>query len=72
MADEILAALPAATTPTRKVRAPSGLPAYLASLYDVSLLTREQEYHLFRKMNYLKYLATRKRETLDPKARPSR
>jgi RNA polymerase primary sigma factor len=52
----------------RKLRAPAGLPAYLASLYDVPLLTREQEYHLFRKMNYLKYLANKKRASLDPKA----
>ena len=28
-------------------------PAYLAGLYEVPLLTREQEVHLFRKMNYL-------------------
>jgi RNA polymerase primary sigma factor/RNA polymerase sigma factor len=48
------------------------MPAYLASLYDVPLLTREQEAHLFRKMNYLKYKARRLRETLDvnrPKSR---
>ena len=30
------------------------------------LLTREQEAHLFRKMNYLKYQANRLREQLDP------
>ena len=30
------------------------------------LLTREQEAHLFRKMNYLKYKAHRLREELDP------
>jgi RNA polymerase primary sigma factor len=53
---------------SRKVRAPSGLPAYLASLYDVPLLTREQEYHLFRQMNYLKFLANKKREALNTKA----
>jgi RNA polymerase primary sigma factor/RNA polymerase sigma factor len=48
------------------------MPAYLASLYDVPLLTREQEAHLFRKMNYLKYKASRLREALDanrPKSR---
>jgi hypothetical protein len=33
---------------------PNGLPPYLASLYEVQLLTREQEVHLFGKMNYLK------------------
>jgi RNA polymerase primary sigma factor len=62
--EEILSDLPEAMIPPRKVRAPSGLPTYLASLYDVQLLTREQEYHLFRKMNYLKARASRLRETL--------
>ncbi|MEZ6138371.1 MAG: sigma-70 family RNA polymerase sigma factor [Pirellulaceae bacterium] len=62
---EILAPLPEAMIPPRKVRAPSGLPTYLASLYDVQLLTREQEYHLFRKMNYLKAKAERLRQTLN-------
>jgi RNA polymerase primary sigma factor len=62
---EILGDLPEAMIPPRKLRAPSGLPTYLASLYDVPLLTREQEYHLFRKMNYLKARAARLRESLD-------
>jgi hypothetical protein len=53
---EILGPLPESDLPTKKPRLPSGLPAYLASLYEVPLLTREQEAHLFRKMNYLKYL----------------
>ena len=44
--------------PLKKARLPSGLPPYLASLYEVPLLTREQEVHLFRKMNYLKYKAS--------------
>ena len=48
----------------RKVRVPVGLPSYLAALYDVGLLTREQEYHLFRKMNYYKHKASRLREEL--------
>ncbi len=62
---EILGDMPEAIIPPRKVRPPSGLPTYLASLYDVQLLTREQEYHLFRKMNYLKFKAGKLRETLD-------
>jgi RNA polymerase primary sigma factor len=46
---------------------PEGLPPYLASLYEAALLTREQEAHLFRKMNYLKYRASRLRATIvDP------
>lgn len=64
--EEILGELPEAIIQPRKVRPPSGLPTYLASLYDVQLLTREQEYHLFRKMNYLKSQASRLRDTLDP------
>jgi RNA polymerase primary sigma factor len=32
------------------------------------LLTREQEVHLFRKMNFLKYAAARLREAIDPHA----
>ncbi|MCX7391117.1 MAG: sigma-70 family RNA polymerase sigma factor [Planctomycetia bacterium] len=55
----------------KKIRRPTGLPAYLASLYEVPLLTREQEVWLFRKFNYLKYKASKLRETLDPE-RPSR
>jgi len=50
----------------RRPRAPEGLPPYLVSLYDVPLLTREQERYLFRKMNYLKYRAHQLREALDP------
>jgi len=50
----------------RRSKPPEGLPPYLASLYDVPLLSREQEAHLFRKMNYLKYRASRLRDVLDP------
>src|SRR3954447_20564539 len=58
--------LPAAALRPRRSRAPEGLPPYLISLYDVPLLTREQERYLFRKMNYLKYRAHQLREALDP------
>ncbi len=51
--------------PAKKPRVPDGMPAYLANLYEVPLLTREQEAHLFRKMNYLKYKARRLRDKLD-------
>ncbi len=64
-----LGPMPASTPSTRRPRLPSGLPPYLASLYEVPLLSREQEAHLFRKMNYLKYRATRLRDKLNP-ARP--
>ncbi len=36
---------------------PAGTPDAFACLYATDLLTAEQEHHLFRKMNYLKYLA---------------
>lgn len=62
---EYLGPVPEPASAPRKVRVPSGLPSYLAALYDVPLLTREQEYHLFRKMNYLKHKASRLRETLE-------
>jgi len=50
----------------RKTKAPKGLPPYLASLYEVPLLGREQEAHQFRKMNFLKHQADRLRERVDP------
>jgi RNA polymerase primary sigma factor len=66
VAPEILAPLPEPETPIKKARTPSGLPPYLASLYEVPLLTREQEYHLFRKFNFLKHQASKLRSQLDP------
>ncbi|MEO6810888.1 MAG: sigma-70 family RNA polymerase sigma factor [Isosphaeraceae bacterium] len=58
--------IPVETRAPRKVKAPKGLPPYLASLYENPLLTREQEAHLFRKMNYLKSRANALRERIDP------
>jgi RNA polymerase primary sigma factor len=65
---EILAPLPepADGKGPRRPKAPKGLPPYLASLYEVPLLDRDQEMHLFRKMNYFKYLAQELRTSLDP------
>jgi RNA polymerase primary sigma factor len=65
-ASSILAPMPLDGKSTRKVKAPEGLPPYLADLYDASLLSREQEAHLFRKMNFLKYRALRLRDRIDP------
>ena len=62
----IVGPMPQLDQPAKKSRLPSGLPPYLASLYEVPLLSREQEAHLFRKMNYLKYKASKLREELDP------
>ncbi len=64
--EEILAPLPAALESVKKPRLPSGLPSYLASLYQTPLLERHQEAHLFRKLNYLKFKAQALREKLDP------
>jgi RNA polymerase primary sigma factor len=67
--DAILAPMPApdvAQAP-RRTDAAAGLPPYLASLYhEVLLLSRDQEAHLFRKMNYLKARASRLRDRIDP------
>lgn len=62
---EVCGPMPPSEEPVRKSRLPAGLPPYLASLYEVPLLNREQEGHLFRKMNFLKYRASKLRETLD-------
>lgn len=63
---EILGPMPVPTESPRKTRVPTGLPPYLASLYDVPLLARDQEHHLFRKLNYLKFRAAKLREKLNP------
>lgn len=55
-------------TPEKKMRAsrmPSDLPPYLSNLYEIPLLTPLQEKHLFRKMNFQKFLAAQLREVLD-------
>jgi RNA polymerase primary sigma factor/RNA polymerase sigma factor len=69
---EILAETPEPEHTPRKARRPIGLPAYLASLYEMPLLTREQERHLFRKYNYLKWKASRLRDQLDAERPKSR
>jgi RNA polymerase primary sigma factor/RNA polymerase sigma factor len=67
----ILGPLPPAANAPRKARRPAGIPAYIASLYDVPLLTSQQERHLFRKYNYLKYRAAALRERLDEDTLPT-
>jgi RNA polymerase sigma factor (sigma-70 family) len=66
---EILAEMPglaefeakrAAKTP------PKDVPAYMAHLYEWPLLTREQEQHTFRKMNFLKYKLHKFLQSLEP------
>jgi hypothetical protein len=69
-ARDILRPAPAAPTDTGETcgdsrrKAPAGTPPYLAALYATPLLTRDQEFHLFRKMNYLKFSAERLRKRL--------
>jgi RNA polymerase primary sigma factor len=38
-----------------KMRVPKDVPAELAPLYEVPLLSKDQEQHLFRQMNFLKH-----------------
>jgi RNA polymerase primary sigma factor len=66
---EILAGMPDVEgfeSSRRSVRAPKDAPPELASLYGVPLLTREQEAHLFRQMNFLKHKAIKLRDRLEP------
>ena len=59
------APMPELEKAVRRTKPPAGLPRYLASLYEVNLLNREQEQYLFRKYNFIKYRASRLREELD-------
>ena len=66
----ILTPMPECQRAPSRFRPPHGLPPYIASLYaDTSLFDRQQESHLFRKMNYLKFRAVKLRDSVDP-ARP--
>ncbi|MEW4490560.1 sigma-70 family RNA polymerase sigma factor [Thalassoglobus sp. JC818] len=69
---EILGPPPEVEQSGRVMKAPPGLPPYLASLYTVPLLTREQEGYYFRKMNYLKFKAAELQEQIDLKQPKSR
>jgi RNA polymerase primary sigma factor/RNA polymerase sigma factor len=69
-AERILAPTPESIHGFRKARQPSDLPPYLASLYEIDLLTPQQERHLFRKYNFLKCRASKLRSELNP-ARPT-
>jgi RNA polymerase primary sigma factor len=48
----------------RQMRVPKDVPLELAGLYETPLLNKEQEQHLFRKMNFLKYKAKKLRDGL--------
>jgi len=57
---------PGAGEGVKRVRRPTGLPANLASVNEVPLLTREQELWRLEKINYLKSKAEKLRTQLDP------
>ncbi len=64
---DILAPMPDADAyeaKRRSMRAPKDVPPELASQYEWPLLSKDQEQHLFRQMNYLKYKAARLRDGL--------
>ncbi len=64
---EILAPMPNAEAyeaKRREMHTPKDAPPELAGCYAYPLLSKDQEQHLFRKMNYLKHKATRLRKRL--------
>jgi len=66
---DILATMPDAEefeARRKQMHAPKDAPPELASLYEVPLLSKEQEQHVFRKMNFLKHQAKKLRDRLDP------
>lgn len=50
----------------RMMTPPKDVPPHMAHLYEWPLLTREQEQHMFRKMNFLKHKAYKIQASLDP------
>jgi len=50
----------------KDMKIPKDVPVELSSLYELPLLTKEQEQHMFRKMNFLKHKAGQLRKELDP------
>lgn len=61
----ILGPEPPSMTVSYRVNPGADVPSYVRSLYDVPLLTREQEQYLFRKMNFLLHKAKKLRDTID-------
>ena len=50
----------------KAMRPPKDVEAHMAHLYERPLLSREQEAHLFRKMNFLKHLLNKRQKNIDP------
>jgi len=64
---EIVAPMPGAEEfeeRSRGMKVPKDVPAELAPLYERPLLNKEQEQHLFRKMNFLKHKLRKLRQRL--------
>lgn len=68
----ILGPAPANDKKSTAFKPPPGLPPYLAGLYSIPLLTKDQEVYYFRKMNFLKFCAARLRDQLDVSRAKSR
>jgi RNA polymerase primary sigma factor len=49
-----------------QMRPPKDVPPQMAHLYEWPLLSKDQEQHLFRKMNYLKHKLHRLGQSVDP------
>ena len=63
----ILGPMPEVPRAASRFRPPPGVPPYIASLFtDAPLFDRQQESHLFRKMNYLKFRAGKLRDAVEP------
>ena len=58
-------ARPARAKPAKLPKAPKNLPPYLKALYEVPLLTPDEEKRLFRLYNYLKYKADKLRKKIN-------
>lgn len=66
---EIMAPMPNGEDFERQIaakRVPRDVPAELAPLYEMPLLTREQEAHMFRQMNYLKHRLRKLQDSIVP------
>jgi RNA polymerase sigma factor (sigma-70 family) len=65
-AERTIVHTPAPSSDSQLRKPPRDADFYLAHLYEIPLLSREQETYLFRKMNFLKYRADCLRRKLKP------
>jgi hypothetical protein len=64
--EEIFGPPPERMSQRERTRAAKDADFYVAFLYQTDPLSRDEEFYLFRKMNYLKFRAYRLRQGLDP------